>query len=300
MPIPEINENEVLVRVTVCGVCTSELATWKNGIGAGKFVMGHEPVGIIEAKGRNVKGFEVGDRVTGLMWECFAEYTKADYRNIIKVPDSFDDIEAIAEPISCLVSGAERTPVSIGQTVAVVGTGYMGLGFMQLMKLKGAGKIIAIDKRKEALENALKFGADEALFPKEAAEKYAIVEWDQMDKGRDIPVVAEATGKPEGLELAGNLTGVHGFLSVVGYHQNGNRSINMELWNWKAFSMINAHERRFDVHVKCMKQGFTMIEKGLFRAKEMVTHEFRLDEVDKAYKNLVSKENNFIKAYIRL
>jgi threonine dehydrogenase-like Zn-dependent dehydrogenase len=300
MPLPEINDDEVLIEVSACGVCASELHSWENGTSGKRKVLGHEPVGIIRNIGKNVEGFDVGERVTGLIHEAFAEYTKADYRNIVKVPEDLDDLEALGEPLSCLISGANRTPVQPGDTVAIIGTGFMGLGFMQLMRLKGAGKIIVIDVRQEGLDNALRFGADIVMFPDQVEEQYKVVEWDQMDRGVDV--VVEASGSQAGLKLAGEMTKVHGVLSVVGYHQanQGMRDVNMQLWNWKAITVVNAHERRNQVHVDCMNGGLAMINQNLYNMKEMMTHEFNLEEVDQAYGALKNKPSGFIKAVIKM
>jgi threonine dehydrogenase-like Zn-dependent dehydrogenase len=298
MPMPEINDDEVLIRVKACGVCTSEVHAWLYGSGGVNGVLGHEAVGVIENVGKNVKGFSVGDRVTGLIYAAFAEYTKADYRNVTKVPDKVEDIEALGEPLSCLVSGAERTPVHLGDTVAIIGTGFMGLGFMQLMRLKGAGTIIAVDTRKEGLANALKFGADRALFPHEVEDEIKVTDWAHMDGGVDVAV--EVSGTQKGLELAGDMTAVHGNLSIVGYHQNGLRSVNMELWNWKAITVVNAHERRNNVHMECMKAGLQLIASGAFNMLDMITHEFSLSEVDKAFNMMLDKPKGFIKSVIRI
>jgi threonine dehydrogenase-like Zn-dependent dehydrogenase len=308
IPIPEIGDEEVLIRVRVCGVCASELHPWMDGASwleasGQRPIFGHEPVGIIESVGNRVKGFQVGDRVTGLIQNAFAQYTKADYRKIVKVPDSLDDMEAIGEPLSCLMSGADRTPVSLGDDVAIVGAGFMGLGFLQLMRLKGAGRIIAVDMREESLQHAKRFGADETYTPMDVKPEYKVTEWAHMDQGiKGIDVAVEASGSQGALQLAGDMTAVHGTLSVVGYHQGngGLRNVNMELWNWKAISVINAHERRTEVHMKQMEAGLKLIAGGLFNMKDMITHVFTLDEVDKAYDAIKSKPEGFIKAIIKI
>jgi len=300
MPKPEIGSNEVLIRVKVCGVCASELYTWNNAEEGKQLVLGHEPLGIIEEVGSSVTGFRKGDRVTGLFGNAFAEYAKADYRHLIKVPEGLDDLVSIGEPLSCLVSGADRTPVRLGDTVAVVGTGFMGLGFMQLMRLKGAARIIAVDTRRESLDNALRFGADIACYPEEVDPKYKVVEWDQIGQGVDVCV--EASGSQAALDLASEMTAAHGILSIVGYHQtnSGMRNINMKLWNWKAITVINAHERRKDVHLQAMKSILQLIENGKFNMKDLVTHVYSLDEVDRAYQDLMNKPEGFIKAVIKI
>jgi threonine dehydrogenase-like Zn-dependent dehydrogenase len=306
--IPSIGEEEVLIRVTVCGVCASELHPWMEGAGwleaSGQYpIFGHEPVGVIEKIGSRVQGFKVGDRVTGLIQNAFAEFAKVNYLKIVHVPESLDDLEALGEPLSCLMSGADRTPVSLGDKVAVIGAGFMGLGFLQLLRLKGAGRIIAVDMRAESLEHAQRFGADEIYTPLNVKPEYKVTEWAHMEqeiKGFDVAV--DASGSQGGLQLAGDMTAVHGILSIVGYHQGhgGMRNVNMELWNWKAISVINAHERRNEVHIKQMEAGLKLIAGRLFNMKDLITNVYNLDEVDQAYDAIKSKPQGFIKSVIRI
>jgi threonine dehydrogenase-like Zn-dependent dehydrogenase len=306
--VPIIGEEEVLIRIKYCGVCASELHPWIEGAGwleasGQRPIFGHEPVGIIEKVGVLVHGFKVGDRVTGLIQNAFAHYAKVNYRKIVRVPEVLDDIEALGEPLSCLMSGADRTPVSLGDDVAVVGAGYMGLGFLQLMSLKGAGRLIAVDMRQESLQHAKQNGADETYKPEEVPIDYKVTQWAHMDQGiKGINVAVEASGSQGGLQLAGEMAGVHGVLSVVGYHQGhgGMRNVNMELWNWKALTVINAHERRSDVHIKQMDAGLKLIANDKLNMKGLITHTFGLDEVDKAYDSIKTKPQGFIKSVIKI
>ncbi|MCC3372079.1 alcohol dehydrogenase catalytic domain-containing protein [Cohnella sp. REN36] len=306
--VPSIGDEEVLIRVKVCGVCASELHPWMEGAGwleaPGKRpIFGHEPVGVIERMGARVEGFRIGDRVTGLVQHAFAQYAKANYRVIVKVPEELDDLEALGEPLSCLMSGASRTPVALGDEVAVVGAGFMGLGFLQLMRLKGAGRLIAVDTREESLEHARRFGAEERFAPQDVNAKYKVTAWAHMDQGiPGVQVAVEASGSQGGLQLAGEMAGVHGVLSIVGYHQgnSGMRNVNMELWNWKALTVINAHERRSQVHVKEMEAGLKLIAGGQLNMKDMITHVFSLDEVDLAYDAIRTKPPGFIKSVIKI
>lgn len=301
VPKPSIADDEVLIKVHVCGVCASEYHTWMNGpSGHQPVIMGHEPMGVIEEIGSNVHGFQIGDRVTGLFYHAFAEYSAANYTNLVHLPDDIDDINGIGEPLSCLVSGANRTPVTLGDTVAIVGLGFMGLGFLQLMKLKGAGTIVAIDVRQESLDNAKRFGADVVLFPDEVPAHWKVLEWGQIGQGVDVSV--EASGSQAALDLATQMAKAHGTVSVVGYHQSnqGTRSVQMDFWNWKALTIINAHERRNHVHVEAMKSVLSLIQAGKFNMAEMITNVFSLDEVDKGYEAIKQKPPGFIKSVIRI
>ncbi|MCL6442637.1 MAG: alcohol dehydrogenase catalytic domain-containing protein [Alicyclobacillus sp.] len=296
---PRIGRNEVLIKVKACGVCASELHTWQQGPKE-PCILGHEPIGVIEETGDDVVGFAKGDRVTGLFGSAFAEYAKAHYKNLVKVPEALDDLEAIGEPLSCLVSGANRTPVTLGDSAAVVGVGFMGLGFLQLLRLKGVGRLIAVDVREESLHHARRFGADEVYFPHEIPKDYKVTKWADIGKGLDITV--EAGGAPGTLELASEMVKAHGVMSVVGYHQSngGVRNIQMNLWNWKAITVINAHERRNEVHLNAMKAIHRLIETRRFDMRGMITHIYSLSEVDQAFRDLVNKPGGFIKAVIRI
>ncbi len=294
-PIPEIGANDVLMKVRICGVCTAELPIWRSGKWPMNDVLGHEPVGIVERVGQHVKNFAVGDRVTGFCHGSFAEYTKVDASMLSKVPDELEDIEAIGEPMSCMYSAAERTPVRLGETVVIVGLGFMGLGMLQLMRMKGAGRIIAVGKRPEQLEAAKKFGADIAWLPDDVKDPYLVSSgWDFMGKG--LPVVVEAAGSASALSLAGDMTGVMGTLSVVGFHTEP-RTLNIEMWNKKSLTMINAHERDKS-NTKLMDSMMDLIRQKKFNARDMVTHAYSPDEIDQAFSSLISKPEGFIKGYV--
>ena len=297
---PEIKDNEMLIRMLVCGTCLSEYPDWKNGDSVGQ-ILGHEPVGIVEKTGAGISKFKPGDRVTGLFRNCFAEYTVSTEDMALPVPAKLTDEEAIGEPWSCLVSGADRTTVNIGDTAAVVGCGYMGLGFMQLLRLKGAAKIIAIDVREESLELAKKFGADEVYLPDGLPGKYIVDEWNDEMFIRGVDVVAEVTGGAAGLELAGKMVRPHGVLSVVGFHQSGGRrESDMKLWNWKAITVINAHERRSRRQMEFMRQALAMFENHKIEVKPMMKHEYTLSEINRAFREMKEKPEGYIKGYIRI
>ncbi len=296
--MPELGEYDVLVKVHVCGLCISEVHKWEEGAGGIDGVLGHEPVGTIEQMGRSVTGFNIGDRVTGLMFGGFAEYLKADSRLVVKVPSNVDDFEALGEPLSCLVTAADKTPIRLGDSVAVVGLGFMGIGTLQLAKLKGASEIIAIDVREDALEVARKFGADRTYKPDQVPEDLFITDWPHMNSRSGVPVVFEVSGSAPGLSLAGNMTGVHGTLSVVGWHVGDKRAIDMNLWGWKGITVINAHERRNQMHVDATKAAMRLLSHKRLKMKEMVSHTFSLQELDKAFETMCKKPAGFIKGVV--
>lgn len=289
---------EVKVRVTACGVCASELHPWNSGVAAYPRRLGHEPVGVVESVGEGVTRFSPGDRVTGLFLEAFTDTAISPEEILLPVPEGLADENALGEPLACLVNGLRRTPVELADRVALIGLGYMGLGMLQLLKLRGPSKIIAIDVREEAREHAKKLGADETYHPDEVPEEYHLTRWEDWESDRGLDVVIEASGTQPGLTLAGKLVRAHGILSILGFHQGGDRQVDVEMWNWKAIDVVNAHVRRRADLLESMRIGLELEAKGLINMGSLVTHRFDLAEVDQAYTALRDKPEGFIKAVV--
>lgn len=299
MPIPEPGPGQVLIKVKYTGLCMSEWHPWDEAKG-GEF-MGHEPLGTVAAIGAGVTKFKVGDKVTGLCdTPSYAEYCLCRESLIVPVPEELADEDAVAEPLSCLVSVSSKLLLEKpGDPFILVGAGYMGLGLMTLMKLKGAGRIIVVDPREEARENALRFGADEVYTPEEVPAQYIVRDWDDGMFERGFPLVAEFSGTQDGLRLAGDVTGIHGTLGVAGWHQGGDRTVDFRQWGWKGITVINTHERRQLFQAACCKNALDMLVSGQWKYKGVSNHIYGMDQFDFANLEMERKPKGFIKALIR-
>lgn len=305
VPFPEIDDNQMLVRVTLTGMCHSELYTWQNGRDG--VALGHESIGVVEKLGANVVGFNIGDRVTGLGGGAYKEYIVTEPNKMTHVPDSLKDEDAISEPLACLLSAAMKLPlITLGDRVAVVGCGYMGLGAISLFKVMGYGDIIAIDKRPEALENAKRFGATETYLLDEIPSLYFLTfeTMKNVSLTRDgdnyniltggIPTVMEFTGTEDGLRLAGDLVQGHGRLGIGGYHNDGLRSIDYKLWNFKAITTINCHERRIDYEANLCRRCMELLDRGVWKFGG-VTTVYDMEDFDKVSEMMEKHTDGFIK-----
>lgn len=282
-------EGEVLVRVLACGVCASELHAWEGPLSAYPVAMGHEPVGVVVEPGSGVTGVAVGDRVTGRAGPAFADYLLADQGDLVVVPSDMSLADAIGEPLGCVVEGLRRTHVGPGDSVAVVGLGYMGLLTLELLHVGQAGRVVAIDPRADARSVALQLGASEALAPGEdeiAARTGA------------FDVVIEATGRQAGLDAATELVREHGVLTILGFHQGARRTVDLETWNWKSIDVVNAHVRRRDLLTGAIRRGIELVGEGQIQPGRLVTYRFPLEDVDRAFEALASKPPGFIKAIV--
>ena len=204
-----------------------------------------------------------------------------------------------------------KLPVeTLGDPAAVVGCGYMGLGTISLFKAMGYGDIIAIDKRPEALENAKRFGATETYLPDEIPEAYisdfeAFGKADLTRSGDNanifapgIPTVMEFTGTESGLQLAGRIVKAHGRLGIGGYHNDGMRSIDFMLWNFKAFTAINCHERRIIYEASLCKRCMELLSKGIWNFTG-VTKVYEMKDFDRVSEMMEHHTDGFIKAAFR-
>jgi threonine dehydrogenase-like Zn-dependent dehydrogenase len=303
VPRPALGAGDVLVRVKACGVCRSELEEWQSGRTTHAF-LGHEPSGVVEAVGSAVTGFAMGERVavfTGPGGD-FTQYTSSGYgeyvvvpqENTVEIPDGVAFEHALGEPIACLVSAFERTPVALSDRVLVIGCGFMGLGLLQLLRLKSPRELVAVDVDQAALERARKLGADRTCTPDQLRPARWWEPGEQGETGFDV--VVEATGAQKALDLAGEVVRAHGTLVILGAH--GMRQVDVGLWNIKALTVINAHEKRRAYFMQCMRNGLQLIAKGQLDMGALVSHRYALDGLDGAFEDLLSKKPGHTKGVV--
>jgi threonine dehydrogenase-like Zn-dependent dehydrogenase len=295
--MPDVGINDVGIRVRACGICGSEYFAWEKAEGA-PLRLGHEAAGEVISVGPGVPGIAIGDAVTGLFRRGFSEFAVADSSAVMKYPESLDfDKASLGEPISCVVSGALRTDVGLGKTIVIIGLGFMGLLALQLLKLRGAYHLIAIDTRRETEKLARFYGADEFLLPEDVPEKYLLA--DSTGTG-GVDIAVECTGNATALDLAVSMLKRHSILSIVGYHQGGPRRIDLQMLNWKAAEIINAHEKRIDHKMRCMKIGLDLAAKGQLEVEKLITHYYSMHTIDAAFEDFGNKPDGYIKGIVRL
>src|SRR5690606_38206764 len=160
-PVPEPGPGEVRVRAAVCGMCTSELDMFEGrnpSLTYPRFI-GHEVSGVVDAEGKGVTGLREGDRVARYAeGEGYAEYVVVPAAWAVKLDPSVAFEHALGEPIACSVNGVRKADPEIGDGVALVGCGFMGLIMLQAFRAAGCGHLVAIDRRESMLELARRLG----------------------------------------------------------------------------------------------------------------------------------------------
>lgn len=284
LPKPVPGTGEVLIRVLVCGVCTSDMGIYRSGLPS-ETVLGHEVVGIVEELGDGVTDFTIGQRVTGAIMAGYAQYACAKAEYLIPVPASLADHEAIVEPFNCLISGLDRAGASSFEECVVIGAGYMGLALLSLLRSLGISRRTVMDLKPQTAKQALHFGATDYVLPD--------------DPVPSVPLVFESAGSQGALTLAGQIVQRDGTLVIVGYHPC-HRDIDMGGWNGKALTVINSFEYRKVVQLRNMRRALDLAQNGLLPQDKLFTHSFPLQEVDLAFQTHLNRPEGFIKSYIRI
>lgn len=226
--LPGINENEILLKVGACGVCGTDFNIFEGKAPANPpVILGHEYAGEIVEIGKNVKEFNVGERVAvnpnihcgyckfckaGKVNLCknlialgvtinggFAEYSVVPVSQAYKIPSDLPYSTAtFAEPLSCCIHGIQQAEVGIGDKVAIVGAGPIGLIMLQLAKLSGASSTIIIDPVLEKRNLAIQFGAEYSFNPD---DEYFLQKLNDLFNG-DIDVVIECAGNESAVKTS--------------------------------------------------------------------------------------------------
>lgn len=301
-PLP--GDDQVLVKVVASGVCTSDSSVWRSGGTGGSasdepIQLGHEIVGEITAVGRRARGWSAGSLVTGLGGRGFADLAVLDADRILPVPASIEPAHAIGEPVADLVEALSRTNLSPGDSVAVVGLGFMGLGLAQLARERAPRLLIGVDPLPAARQRALDLGADLVFAPDDLPAEYGGVSADHVQPAHDqrVDIVLEATGVTPGLATAAALVKPFGTLCVVGYHHAGDAKMDMGLW-YKGVTIVNGFCPDQTRLMRSMRDALDLIASHRFSYASLVTHRFGLDEADTAFELMDARADGFVKAVL--
>jgi len=325
---PEINDNEVLVRVKVFAVCGSDVRTIRKGSSQAKppVIMGHEFAGDIAEVGRNVEGLKTGDRAASIPWvfcgKCyycrsgrydlcenfnvfghnlngaFAEFVKIPEeviarRGIIKISDLISYEEAaLAEPLSCCLNGVLHSNVKVGNNVVVMGAGPIGLFHVQLCRLVGASKIISVDLIEKRLNCARELGADATINIRKEnlAEKIRV-----FTDGRGADTVIVAVGKVEAIKQGIEVLGRGGTLNIFGGVPPDSTLTIDPNWVHRKQTIITGS---VNATPAIYENAMNLIEAGRIKVKPLIDRKFKIEEFMKAVD--ITETGECLKAFIRL
>lgn len=244
VPVPEISDAEVLIKVKYTGICGTDWSIYKGWYSADKLPMipGHEFSGVIAKVGRNAGKLKEGDRVTadinmscGSCFYCrrgekllcdnftqlgihtngtFAEYVKAPAVNVHKLPENMSFEEgAFIEPVSCVIHAAKAMDAKLGSSVAIIGCG-LGVLHARMAVLRACAPVIIFGDNRKRLQIAKEMGADCAIHIDDVQDP--VEEVMKITGGRGVDYAIEAVGTVKTYEQAFAMLRRGGQLSAFG------------------------------------------------------------------------------------
>lgn len=327
-PVPEPKPGEVLLRVTGVGVCGSDMHMYKEGnIGGiaiteapGGLVPGHEVAGRIEAVGEGVDPARVGQRVavescincghchwclTGRpnlcpthrflgMPDCngaLRDYMAHPARLCVSVPDELsDDDVVVLEPLAISVHALDRAAIQSFEPALVLGAGPIGLTVTMLLASAGVGPIIVTDKLDYRLDLARRLGATHTFNPLRDDVTAEVL---RLTDGHGSPAVFEAAGVPETFTQMVETAQPGGTVAVIGIPEKDEIAFQASL------------ARRKGLDIRLVRRSNLTLDRAIRWAMghrdkmaALVTHHWRLDELDKAFATVAEYADGVVKGIV--
>jgi L-iditol 2-dehydrogenase len=312
---PEPGPDELLVEINACGVCTTDLHMYRGALAVEyPMIPGHESAGKIVEVGENVTDFGDGDRVainpSIPCYECracksgrenlchdltsvggaakhivdgaFAEYVRVPVGNVEDIGNLDYRTAAFAEPLGCVINGIDQVDLTSGETVVVVGAGFIGLLLVQTLRASGAGTIVVSEPVAERRTLALDVGADHVVDPTDEDPTTVVPEL-----VGDVDVAIEAVGFPETIEQAHTLTGPGGRTLVFGVPAE---DATVELSPFDLFFEEREVVGSYSLTPNTFARAVTLLQNGRIDVDTLVTDEFGLDGLETAFDQMENRE----------
>ena len=326
VPIPHVEEGEILIKVQVALTCGTDLKVYQRGYHARMIVppalFGHELAGVVEEAGSGVKHFCKGTRVVALnsapCQMCFycskhqenlcenllfnngayAEYIKIPRRivesNTLTIPPSVSFVEAaMVEPLACVLRGLHETGVEIGDTVTVIGGGPIGLMFVQAARLTGAN-VISVVKHDEQVNAARRMGAGDVVQITRAEDPVAAVRaFTPSRRGADV--VIEAVGRPQAWEWAVEMVRKGGNVNFFGGCAAGTR-VQLDT-NRLHYSEVTL-KATFHHTPETVRKAFALIAEKKIRGADYITGEAPLSKLQQVLQHMLKRTGEIKTAII--
>jgi len=326
VPIPRLAEGEVLVKVEVALTCGTDLKVYQRGYHARMIVppalFGHELAGVIEEVGPGVRSFRKGMRVVALnsapCQMCFycsrhqenlcedllfnngayAEYIRIPRRivetNMLAMPAgvTFEDA-AMVEPLACVLRGLHETGVEIGDTVAIIGGGPIGLMFVQVATAVGC-KVISVVKRDSQVTAAKQMGAKEVVQITKVKDPVDAVRVLSPEK-RGGDVVIEAVGRPEAWEWAIDMVRKGGTVNFFGGCASGTK-VQLDT-NRLHYSEVTL-KATFHHTPETVRKAFALIAEKKIRSTDYITGEAPLSRLQQVLRHMLNRNGDIKTAII--
>jgi len=279
-------EDEVIVKTHLMGICGSDKTFYRGEFPEGvtlPFYLGHEAGGTVVEVGSKVREVKPGDKVMCFGWyNTFADYFKAPVQALQPVPEGLGmDLASLGEPIACAMYSGMNCGVQLGDLVVVYGAGFAGQIIAQVVKKKGAGKVVVVDVVDGKLDLARRIGADVTINAKKEDPVEKILE---LSSGVGADLVVEAAGTEEAMNQATAVLRRNGTLAFYSWITQP-VTLQMGRWHDDGFNLVNTCLVHHTVQERYVwtPQVLRPVAQGLINIKSLLSHEFRLEEIEQAF-----------------
>ena len=325
--IPQIKEDEVLIKLEYVGICGSDLHYYERGaigdyVVKPPFVLGHEPGGTVVEVGEKVKNLKVGDRValepgktcghcefcrTGRYNLCpdvvffatppvdgvFQEYVAHEADLCFKLPDNVSTLEgALIEPLAVGFHAAIQGDAHLGQKAVVMGSGCIGLVSMMALKARGVSEVYVVDIMEKRLQKAMELGATGVI---NGAKDKVEEKINELTEGKGVDLVIETAGTEITTRQAINIAKKGSAIVLVGYSKTGEMTLPMSLALDKELTFKTVFRYR-----NIYPMAIEAVSSGKIRIRDIVTDIFELDEIQHALDSCVKNKADIVKGVVRI
>ena len=322
-PVPQLKDNEVLIKVEVCSICGTDIKLYKGDYTANvPVILGHEFSGEITELGKGVRDLKVGDRVvvdpnepcgkchwckSGKSTFCknlaaygvlsngaFAEYIVVGEKGTYKIPDALSyEVASFTEPVSCAIHCIDRAMIKPGETVAIIGGGAMGQILLQLTKNAGASQLIMVTRSQWKLDMAKDFGATHLIRAQEESVTERVMD---ITNGLGSDLVIEAVGFPKTVEQAISLAKRSGRIVIFGFSPETEKAtfIPFELLS-KELSILGSW-----VNPYTFFRAIDILASHQINLNPIISKKLSLDEIMQGFKLMMEKPEGFMKALVKI
>ncbi len=324
IPVPQPQEDELLLKVRAVGICGSDLHCYVDGGTDGSdwgapLILGHEIAAEVVGGGGTSAGLPTGCLVAvdpgrscghcewchrghanlcpGILFSgsppdvhgALCEYITAPFTNLYSVPEGFSDADtAILELLGVAVHTLDLAAVKPGETVLVLGTGPLGLLLVQLSRHLGAASIFAVDPLEYRCSTASQLGADEV-----AVAHDAVAAWTD---GRGVDVVLEATNSGNAMQQAAQCVCIGGRLILAGIPDSDLVSVGASLMRRKGLTLKAVRRMAPGVYPRAIE----LVSSGAINLQPLATHSFSLQQTAEAFELQANHRDGVIKSVIEI
>ena len=294
----EVGPDQVLVKTYLAAICGTDKNFYQGrfpkmkGPGYKKddplislpFPIGHEGGGAVEAAGSRVKDFKPGDFVMSFgMAGTMADFFVASEQDLEPMPEGLPkEVACLGEPTACAVFSGLHSRVDLGDTAVVFGVGFAGQIIAQVMKRKGAHRVVAVDLVDEKLEMAALLGADVTINAGHDDPVSAILD---LTQGRGADVVAEVAGVSESVQQSIESVKHNGTLVLYSWVTQ-DVNINISRFHHDSLYVINTglvHHTREERRI-WTPWALRPVIQGSIKIEPLMSRRFKLDQVAEAFR----------------